>query len=179
MAAKKITYVATATIDGVEYTKTRTSARPYTHAAFHKATNPAAIEKGNLYGATFHSSEALAIKSGDDKANGANYAVVAVTIQGAEVKPEPVAEAPKVEAPAKPKRVRKAAAPKPQVDPALAEIVAFVLGGVVTAKTEVSKAVLSKAAGQLKSGDTEAARKTLYPIRTRVALKAIKMIKAL
>jgi hypothetical protein len=91
----------------------------------------------------------------------------------AETPAEPVVEAPKAPA----KRIRKAA--KPEVPSAVAEIIQFVLGGVQTAKTDVSKTVLTKAAGQLKAGQLDDARKTLYPIRTRVALKAIHMIKAL
>jgi hypothetical protein len=182
MTAKNTTFTATATIDGVEYSSTRTSARPYTHAAFHKTGNPKAIEAGKLYYATFHASRALAEKSSSDKANGATYAIVEATVtekpaRKAVAKTEtpaaPVTEAPKAPA----KRVRKAA--KPEVPSAVAEIVAFVLGGVQTAKTEVSKTVLTKAAGQLKAGQIDDARKTLYPIRTRVALKAIHMIKAL
>lgn len=180
MAEQKITFTATATIDGAEYTSTRTSARPYTHAAFHKSSEYHVNKGGQAYYATFHGSEANAAKSASDKACGEVFAIVEVTevvkttkraAKVAEVKP---AEAPK--APAK-RAPRKAATTK--VDPALAEIVQFVLGGAHTAKTENSKTVLNKAAGQLKAGKVEDARKTLYPIRTRVALKAIKMIKAL
>lgn len=177
----KTTFTATATIDGVEYTSTRTSARPYTHAAFHKTGEYALGRGAQAYFATFHGSEANAAKSASDKACGAVYAIVPVTevvktakrAAKVETPAEPVAEAPKAPA----KRVRKAAAP--QIDPALMEIVTFVLGGAHTAKTEVSKAVLTKAAGQLKAGQLDDARKTLYPIRTRVALAAIKKIKAL
>lgn len=159
MAAKKITYTATAIIDGVEYTSTRTSARPYTHAGFRKSTKSG-------YFASFHSSAELA---GRKSEYGECFAVVEVTVQGA----EPKAEAPKAPA----KRTRKAAAPK--VDPALMEIVTFVLGGAHTAKTVQNKAFLTEAAVLLKNNEVEAARKTLVPLRTRVALKAIKMIHAL
>lgn len=169
----KTTFSATATIEGVEYTNTRTSARPYTHAAWHKGTTK--------YFATFHASEANAVKSGSDKACGPVIAIVEVTevvkttkrAAKVETPAEPVAEAPKAPA----KRVRKAAAPK--VDPALAEIVTFVLGGAHTAKVAQNKAFLEEAAVLLKNGETEAARKVLYPLRTRVALRAVKMIKAL
>jgi hypothetical protein len=176
MTAKKITYTATAEIDGVTVTDTRTSHRPYTHAAFrkgasHNTTKPA-------YFATFHSSAELAARKNE---YGEAVAVVEVTEPtGSFTVEESIAmgEAQPVEAPKAPaKRTRKAA--KPQVDPALAEIVAFVLGGAHTARTDNSRMVLTEAADLLKAGKVEDARKTLYPIRTRVALAAIKKIKAL
>lgn len=159
MTAKN-TVVASFTQDGKSYSKTRTSDRTYTHAALRGPFSD------GEYCITFHQSIEQAQRK--SSSHGPSVQVVDLTAPVAEV------EAPK--APAK-RAPRKAATTK--VDPALAEIVQFVLGGAHTAKTENSKTVLNKAAGQLKAGKVEDARKTLYPIRTRVALAAIKMIKAL
>lgn len=87
--APQTTYYATATIDGEAITKTRTSANPYTHAAFHASVNPEIPG----YFATWHRSAALADKSGKNTANGPNVAVVEVTTTAPDVAAvEPVSQ---------------------------------------------------------------------------------------
>lgn len=67
----------------------------------------------------------------------------------------------------------------PAASPELDEIRFFVFGASLTARTEASRNALVEAAMELQFGDAEAARKVLIPLRTRAALTAIKLIRAL
>jgi hypothetical protein len=149
MAAKKITYIAEATINGTEIRSTRTSHRAYTHAA---VRGP--YQSGG-YGVTFHGSAAQASRKNE---YGPVALVVEVKIEGAEAAPV------EVEAP---------------VNPALAEIAEKLDKGAHAAKTHESMSALTKAAALVLEGKTEEARKVLVPLRTRVALAGIAAIKAL
>lgn len=67
----------------------------------------------------------------------------------------------------------------PAASPELDEIRFFVFTAAQAARTEASRDALIEAAMDLQFGDAESARKTLVPLRTRSALAAIRMIRAL
>lgn len=69
--------------------------------------------------------------------------------------------------------------PMPAATPELDEIRFFVYGAALSARTEASREALLDAAMELQGGDAQAARKVLIPLRTKAALTAIKLIRAL
>lgn len=68
---------------------------------------------------------------------------------------------------------------EPQVSAEVAAIAEALDKGAHTAKTHESMSALTSAAALVLTGEFEAARKVLVPLRTRVALAGIKAIKAL
>jgi hypothetical protein len=67
----------------------------------------------------------------------------------------------------------------PAASPELDEIRFFVYDAAMAARTEASREALLDAAMELQGGDAQAARRVLVPLRTRSALKAIALIRAL
>jgi hypothetical protein len=63
--------------------------------------------------------------------------------------------------------------------PELDEIRFFVFSAACSARTEASREALLDAAMELQGGDAQAARRVLIPLRTKAALKAIALIRAL